>query len=259
MTLRSGSIGPSFRAALLLLFATIAAGGTGVRMEAQTRASDGRAHNPGLPGWCETPVADRKEEGGCYTTAIRDLGIPPRAPIYWHLDTFPTRAAAEANRGPRSTVVDSLNRHWLFTIAEQGWLPAGGERIAMIGPLVVDQATPYTARYMETVIPAGFQQPGGGSHRHPGPEAWYVLEGGQCLETPNAVLIARAGQTMLAPEGWPMSVESGNRNQARGRAGASSKPGTVCDARWLATRRTACTLDTQRPLSEVVVTPEYCL
>jgi quercetin dioxygenase-like cupin family protein len=180
-----------------------------MRVDGQSRPPDGgRAHNPGLPGWCETPVADRKEEGGCYTTAILELGVLPRASMYWHLDTFPTHAAAEANRAPRSIVVDSLNRHWLFTIAEQGWRSAGGERIAIIGPLVVDTDTPYTARYMETVIPPGFQQPGGPGHRHPGPEAWYVVEGGQCLETPNGVLVARAGQTMLAPEGWPMAIAS---------------------------------------------------
>jgi quercetin dioxygenase-like cupin family protein len=208
MPLRSGSFGLLFRAALALLFATIAAGSTAVRMEARTRDPGGRAHNPGLTGWCETPVADRKEEGGCYTTAILNVGVLPRAPIYWHLDRFPTRAAAEANRGDRSIMVDSLNRHWLFTIAEQNWRPAAGERIAMIGPLVIDANTQYTARYLETVIPAGFQQPGEPGHRHPGPEAWYVLEGGQCLETPNGVLIAHAGETMLAPDGWPMTIAS---------------------------------------------------
>jgi hypothetical protein len=188
--------------------ALLAVCGTGVGVEAQTRGADGRARNPGLPGWCETAVADRKEEGGCYTTAFLDLGVLPRGPIFWHLDTFPTRAAAEANRTPRSTVVDSHNRHWLFTIAEQGWRPAAGERVALIGPLTIDADTPYTARYQEAVIPAGFQDGVGAGHRHPGPEAWYVLAGGQCLETPNGVMTAHAGEAMLAPEGWPMAIAS---------------------------------------------------
>jgi|GEM_PF-562151 len=197
------------RTLFVFLLATLVVQSTAVRLMGQSRpANGGRAHNPGLPGWCETPVAERKEEGGCYTTAVLDLGVIPAQPMYWHLDTFPTRASAEASRGSRGVVVDSLKRHWLFTIAEQDWRPSGGERIAMIGPLVVDRDVPYTARYMETVIPAGFQQPGGPGHRHPGPEAWYVVEGGQCLETPNGVLIARAGQTMLAPEGWPMAIAS---------------------------------------------------
>jgi len=66
----------------------------------------------------------------------------------------------------------------------------------------------YTAHYMETVIPAGFQDGKGAGHRHPGPEAWFVLSGGQCLETPNGVMTAQAGQSMLAAEGWPMTISS---------------------------------------------------
>jgi quercetin dioxygenase-like cupin family protein len=183
------------------------ASGSGAQTASLDHGPDGRAHNPGLPGWCETPVAERKAEVGCYTTAINDLGVAPRGAIYWHLDRFETRAAAEANRGPRATVVGSHNRHWLFTIAEEGWHPAGGQRVATIGPLVVEPDTPYTAHYLETVIPAGAQKDGPG-HRHPGPEAWYVLEGGQCLETPNGVSIARAGESMLVPDGVPMTIAS---------------------------------------------------
>jgi hypothetical protein len=176
--------------------------------QAQDRGADGRARNPGLPGWCETPVADRKAEEGCYTTASLDIGAAPAGAIFWHLDVFPTRAAAEAARGARSIVAESHHKTWLFTIAGEGWRPAGGERVAIVGPLGVDAGTAYTARFLETVIPAGFQDGRGNGHRHPGPEAWYVLAGGQCLETPNGVLTARAGQTMLAPEGWPMSIAS---------------------------------------------------
>ena len=100
---------------------------------AQERDATGRAHNPGLPGWCETPVADRKAEEGCYTTAITDVGRLPATPVYWHLDVFPTRSAAEAARGPRGTVVDSHGRHWLFTIAEPGWRPKSGIVHAVFG------------------------------------------------------------------------------------------------------------------------------
>lgn len=174
----------------------------------QDRGADGRARNPGLPGWCETPVAERKAEPGCYTTAITELGALPREPLYWHLDTFPDRALAESARGSRGTVVNGHGKHWLFTIAEQTWRPAGGQRVALIGPLVVDAGIPYTARFLETVIPAGFQDGRGNGHRHPGPEAWFLITGGQCLETPNGVMIARAGQSMLAPEGWPMGISS---------------------------------------------------
>lgn len=177
------------------------------RAEAQDQRGDGRLSNPGLPGWCETPAADRKSEIGCYTTAITSLGELPREPLFWYLDAFPTPEAALASRGPRGTVVNGLGKHWLFTIAAKGWPATTGQRVAVIGPLVVRPGTPHTAHYMETVIPSGAQK-GAGGHRHPGPEAWYVLEGGQCLETPDGVTIAQAGQTMIAPEGLPMAIAS---------------------------------------------------
>jgi quercetin dioxygenase-like cupin family protein len=175
---------------------------------AQERGPEGRARNPGLPGWCETPVADRKAEPGCYTTSITQLGLLPREPLYWHLDTFSDRAEAEAKRGARGTVVDGHGKHWLFTIAPQAWRPGAGQRVALIGPLVVEPETAYTAHYMETVISPGFQDGTGAGHRHPGPEAWFVVAGGQCLETPNGVMTGHAGQSMLAPEGWPMAISS---------------------------------------------------
>jgi hypothetical protein len=57
------------------------------------------------------------------------------------LDVYPTRAAAEAAKGARGTVVDSLGKVWLLTIAEGGWRPLGGERIAEIGRMTVIDAT----------------------------------------------------------------------------------------------------------------------
>jgi quercetin dioxygenase-like cupin family protein len=177
------------------------------RLLAQDRRPDGRLANPGLPGWCETPASERKSEIGCYTTGITPLGSLPHTPIFWYLDTFPTHEAAVASRGPRGTVVSGLGKHWLFTIESQGWPKNAGQRVAVIGPLVVQTGAEYTARYLETVIPAGMQKEAAG-HRHPGPEAWYVLEGGQCLETPDGARIARAGQTMIAPEGAPMAISS---------------------------------------------------
>ena len=62
---------------------------------------------------------------------------PGQGPILWHLDTYATRAVAETAKGPRGTVVESLGKIWPFTIAETGWRPSGGERVAKIGPLPV--------------------------------------------------------------------------------------------------------------------------
>src|SRR5215510_14953530 len=139
------------------------------------------------------------------------LGVlPAGTPLYWHIYEYPTRAAAEAARGPRGTVADVFDRHWLYTIADAGWRPGAGEKIARIGPLDFAPNTAYTARYMEAFFPPRGPEPygDGSGHRHPGPEAWYVVSGAQCLETPNGLIVASAGGGAMVPEGWPMAISS---------------------------------------------------
>jgi quercetin dioxygenase-like cupin family protein len=196
--------------ALILLFSVTVL----VQLDAAGPSGQGSAASPPQaaqasepPRGCGTPVSERKTETGCYMTAEIALGVLPSGSLFWHLDAYPNRAAAEAARGPRGTAIESLGRHWLFTIAEERWRPATGERVASVGPLLVASDKPYTARYMEAVFPPGAQPAGSGpGHRHPGPEAWYVLSGAQCLETPNGLVMVSAGGTAMVPEGWPMAV-----------------------------------------------------
>lgn len=156
-----------------------------------------------VPGGCSTPARERPAEIGCYLTAVESLGIAPPHPLFWHLDAFPSRAAAESARRERGTVVESLGRVWLFTMAQADWRPVGGERVARVGPFPMTPGRPYTARYMEAVLPPGIRSI---VHRHSGGEGWYVAAGGQCLETPDSTIVVRAGQTAFVPEGPPMML-----------------------------------------------------
>lgn len=152
---------------------------------------------------CE-PVAQRAGRAfGCFITARQELGALPRdSALYWHIDAFATPAQAEAAKAPRSTVVRSLGRTWLFTIGEAGWRPAGGKRIAVAGPLPLIDADTYAAVYMEGVFRPGMHSP---IHRHPGVEVWYTLEGEQCLETPEGRLVQGAkAPAVMVRSGVPM-------------------------------------------------------
>jgi hypothetical protein len=51
---------------------------------------------------------------------------------------LPSRAEAEAARGPRGTVVEAFGKIWLYTIAEKKWRAGGGEHVATIGPLMTE-------------------------------------------------------------------------------------------------------------------------
>jgi hypothetical protein len=154
---------------------------------------------------CE-PVGQRGTRTlGCFITAREELGaLPTDSALYWHIESYPTRTAAESAKGSRSSVVESLGRVWLFTIAAQRWRAASGAHVATIGPLPLIGAPAYAAVYMEGVF-----QPGMHSrvHRHPGVEAWYTVEGQQCVETPRGKQVQNSGGPgLLVPGGDPMQL-----------------------------------------------------
>ena len=158
----------------------------------------------GPPQHC-IPVSARNGEFGCFILADSSLGELPQRPLYWHLTTYPTRDAAQAAKGPRGTVVESLGRVWLLTIAEAEWqAPSGGQSVAEIGPLPVPSGRSFSAHYMEAVMLPGAES---AVHRHPGPEAFYNLSGEVCLETPAGKSVGRAGgEPVVIPAGAPMRL-----------------------------------------------------
>lgn len=166
-----------------------------------------------IPGACSTPAAERLSEVGCYLTVADTLVELPSGDVFWHLYTFGTMTEAQAERGPGGTATTAFGKVWLYTIGPAAWRPAAGTRVAIIGPLQVTRGLTYVARYMEAVFPYGMQTSGNG-HRHSGPEAWYVLTGAQCLETPDRLIMARAGEGALVPQGPAMAI-SGMGSETR--------------------------------------------
>jgi quercetin dioxygenase-like cupin family protein len=158
-----------------------------------------------LPGRCEAPVSERTGVIGCFVVASQSLGTLPNEALFWHLYTFPSRADAAAAKAPRSNVIEEFDKIWLFAIAPREWRPSSGERVAVVGPLAHAADKSYTARYLEGVVPAGEKTP---VHTHAGPEAWYLLSGTQCLETPEATTVAGAGDSAVVREGLPMVLSS---------------------------------------------------
>ena len=180
------------------------------------------------------PVSQRTGEVGCWIIAHEPVGQLTASQAFWHLDAYPTRAAAEAAKGPSGTVVESLGKTWLLTIANAGWRPAGGERIAEIGPLPVIAGEKYSAQYMEAIFNPGMTAP---AHVHSGPEAWYTLAGETCLETPQGKQVGRAGsEHVIVPGGPPMHLTATGTEQRRALVlilHDSSKPPTTPVHDWV--------------------------
>jgi quercetin dioxygenase-like cupin family protein len=179
------------------------------------------------------PVSERTSEIGCWINIDAPLGPLPRAPVFWHIDSYPTRADAAAARGTRGTVVESLGKVWLFTIEVGGWRPSGGKRAAEIGPLPVREGLDYSATYMEAIFTPGMTAP---AHRHSGSEAWYTLSGETCLETPDGTMVGRAGGShVIVPEGPPMHLTATGTETRRALVlilHDSSQPATTPASDW---------------------------
>jgi hypothetical protein len=74
---------------------------------------------------------------GCFILAAQPIGKIDK-PAFWHLETFPTRAAAQKARNSRGAVLEAFDKIWLLTIADAGWKSQGGTRVAEIGHRSVD-------------------------------------------------------------------------------------------------------------------------
>jgi quercetin dioxygenase-like cupin family protein len=197
-------------------------------------AADAPAQSPDTDVHC-VPVAERAgRELGCYIIASTPLGKLRGITQYWYLDTFPSKAAAQKAQGVRGTVIQAAGKVWLFTIAPGGWQPTVGERVAEVGPLKVGTVE-YTAVFMDAVFDPGMKS---GVHRHAGPEAWYVLEGEQCLETPKGAIVARAGESAKVEAGPPMQLVgtgTGRRHALVLILHDSSQPAVIPASDWTPT------------------------
>jgi quercetin dioxygenase-like cupin family protein len=161
-----------------------------------------------------TPINQRTQEVGCWIMNDQPLGKLTKSSWFWHLDQYSTRAAAEADKGPHGTVIESLGKIWLLTIEDEHWKPAHGMRVSEIGPLSIEAGKEYSAQYLEAIFNPGMTAP---AHLHPGPEAFYTVAGETCLETSDGrVQVGRAGgPPVIAETGLSMHLTATGTEQRR--------------------------------------------
>lgn len=192
------------------------------------------AQGVAVPGDRCKPVSERTQEIGCWILADDSVGQVTKPEMFWHLDTYPTRTAAQADKEPQGVVVESFGKVWLMTISDEKWRSAHGNRVAEIGPLPIVAGKMYSAQLMEAVFPPGMTAP---AHIHSGPEAWYTLGGETCLETSDGRMqIGRAGgPPVIAPMGLAMHLTATGSEQRRSIVlilHQSSEPATTMVHDW---------------------------
>ena len=178
------------------------------------------------------PVAERTREVGCWIVAQAPLGRLSEPAIFWHLDSYPTRAEAEAGKGPRGTVIEALGKVWLSSLEPAGWRPSSGVRVAEIGPLLVKPGEQYTVQYMEAIFSPGMTTE---VHYHPGPEALYTTAGEVCFEMPHGKIVGRSGEGTIMQAGHLHTLTATGTEQRRSLAlviHESSQPWRLPSSDW---------------------------
>jgi quercetin dioxygenase-like cupin family protein len=139
---------------------------------------------------------------GCQLLVRTTVAGFPERPLFWHLRRFDTLAEAERARAPQDTIASAGGQAWLFSFGAESHQRAG-RLVGRVGPPPLTGTGPFQIQLWYVVMPPGTST---GSHLHPGPEAWYVLEGEQCLDTPNGQIRARAGEGAVVAGNIPMRL-----------------------------------------------------
>ena len=182
------------------------------------------------------PAGQKKTPGdlGCWILGEQPVGRIDQPQAYWQLDVFPTRAAAEAAKGDRGAVFESLGKVWLLSIEAKGWRPSHvARRMAEIGPMTVHAGSDYSAIFMEAIFTPGMKS---AVHTHSGPEAWYTMAGESCLETSLGTFYGKAGgPAMIVPEGPAMELTATGTQTRKALVlilHDASKPATAMEHDW---------------------------
>jgi hypothetical protein len=135
--------------------------------------------------------------------AERKVADLPTGKLFWRIETYPSKEAAQAAVGTWSLVAETAGRVWLFTLGSAGGSSPGGTKVAEVGPIARVAAPQYLLRINEASGPPGTVTP---VHSHPGSEAFYVLAGEQSIRSAHGTMVVKAG-TPEAGHGAAMAMQ----------------------------------------------------
>jgi quercetin dioxygenase-like cupin family protein len=163
-------------------------------------------HEPGALACIERVAHSRKatpDTGCAILLKTKFFSLPP-GPLVWRFKNFPTTKAAQGVGTPASVVVEAAGRVWLHTLSSKGRPFQGETLVAETEPI---PRIPPGPGY-EIVVAEEDLGPEANvmTHKHSGPETWYLLRGEQCLELPDRAVRGRVGETMSAPAETPMKL-----------------------------------------------------
>jgi quercetin dioxygenase-like cupin family protein len=152
---------------------------------------------------CVQDSPERRGEIGCSIVEQKVLPDGLKEPLYWHIDRFQSIALARAAVGPTSVAFEADGKAWLMTVESQVSDHHGGRHVAEVGPLPMPKASKYAIQINSARFTPGMYSR---IHSHSGVEAFYVIKGTQCLETPTGATALREGDSFAVAADIPMRL-----------------------------------------------------
>ena len=121
--------------------------------------------------------------------------------VAWSVTAFATRSEADSRHTPTSALVELDQKFWLLDVTPGVGHDDHSGRKSTISPIPLPRAQRYEIVYAYVAVPPGAHS---ATHVQSGPEAWYVLSGSQCVETPDTVLHINQGGGGMVPADTPL-------------------------------------------------------
>lgn len=145
---------------------------------------------------CMENSPERRGEEGCTILTNRPLVGSLTKTVYWHIDRFDSLETAMKAAGPNSVATEAHGSFWLLTVEMRAEDCQAGQHVTRIGPLTLPPADRYLMRVLSSLLEPGSSTP---IHTHSGPEVFYVIDGEQCIEMPEAGQRLSVGQSFIVP------------------------------------------------------------
>ncbi len=152
---------------------------------------------------CVENSPERRGGIGCSYVENKALSGQLREPLYWHIDRFDDGEKARAEVGPDSVAFEGHGAWWLLSVESTINDHHGGKHVNQILLPPLPPASKYSMLVISSNIPVGLTSR---VHHHSGVEAFYVVDGEQCLETPTRAYPMKKGDVLVLPTGVTMQM-----------------------------------------------------
>lgn len=149
---------------------------------------------------CTGGSEKEEQPGPACLLSHQALGHLPGSAVYWSLYTYPSVEIARQEKIDQAAIIEAFGRVWLFIVGPQRTRVLGGQHVAEVGPIPVNDGVSYDAEFLKSTFSVGMTAP---VHVHSGPEAFFAVSGNTCLETPDGVQVGRGAGNKLVVRGGP--------------------------------------------------------